>query len=366
MLGFLKIQPLELSDSSNYTVVELITSIFSYFKGITVFDSILPKDVNAKDGKKELFPTKLNYESDLLKRSTAVPCSTMQQPVFKMENNDNVITWSFDEEHHHIKNPRIPDLPNPEFFDIDLLNNQTSTESELSISPATSNSSFDNEKESKKSNVSYPCEFCGAEFKIRGYLTRHIKKHALNKAYECPFYDEHSDNKCHPNGGFSRRDTYKTHLKARHFKYPKGTRSLNRSTTPGHCASCLKPFSNNEEWVEKHIENGECTGLPEDYEVRGKNTRRKRYEFPTNKTATGINSPISMTSNSPELPNTQQPQQSTIQHNHHHHQITSNQSPLSNHSMNEKPVFEDYHAFDDDDEYSLDVEQCLTYRPISY
>lgn len=77
----------------------------------------------------------------------------------------------------------------------------------------------------------YQCPHCDVNFKIRGYLTRHLKKHAVKKAYSCPFYkysiyvDENNlTHKCHPNGGFSRRDTYKTHLKSRHFKYPKESR----------------------------------------------------------------------------------------------------------------------------------------------
>lgn len=132
----------------------------------------------------------------------------------------------------------------------------------------------------KDKEKTYICEYCSAEFKIRGYLTRHIKKHAINKAYECPFYDETPEHKCHPNGGFSRRDTYKTHLKSRHFKYPKGTRLVNRGNLAGNCGLCNEFFTNNEDWIEHHIENGECPELPKDYQIRVKNSRNKFYEFP--------------------------------------------------------------------------------------
>lgn len=108
----------------------------------------------------------------------------------------------------------------------------------------------------------YTCPQCGASFRIKGYLTRHLKKHATKKAYNCPFYDEDSKNPCHPTGGFSRRDTYKTHLKARHFLYPSGTRSEHRAHTPGVCGGCSKEFGSNEEWIETHIQTRLCKGFP--------------------------------------------------------------------------------------------------------
>ncbi|KAH3680447.1 hypothetical protein WICPIJ_008276 [Wickerhamomyces pijperi] len=132
----------------------------------------------------------------------------------------------------------------------------------------------------KNKEKAYICEYCGSEFKIRGYLTRHIKKHAINKAYECPFYDENAEHKCHPNGGFSRRDTYKTHLKSRHFKYPKGTKLVNRLNLSGSCGLCGEFFDSSDDWIEHHIENAGCSQLPQNYQVRVKNSRNKFYEFP--------------------------------------------------------------------------------------
>lgn len=429
MLGFLKIQPLNLNDKEHYRVVDLIHSVIDYLKGITVFDSILPKDPElpqSKDAtlratkKSDLFPSGIQYDDTILQNTSAIPCSTLQQPLVKMESNyDGTFTWNFDNgsmavtpnaKHLDIVdlkyNDDIPDLPNPEFFDVELNKKNLLKESSLSVSPGDSdmsqmesssphNSQLSDNGKDKKSI--YPCEYCGAEFKIKGYLTRHIKKHALNKAYECPFFEEHSDSKCHPNGGFSRRDTYKTHLKARHFKYPKGTKSGKRSSTPGHCAACFKTYANNEEWVEKHIEGGECTGLPKGYQIRVKNTRVKHYDFPRSNT-NGINSPVSLTSNSPDQQHqssssihTTSPSQQDHQKQQNPHQfsipsqaqqqqqqqtqsytaISVNQSPLSiissNVMTNEKLSFEslDFENYDENDEFSLDVEQCLSYRPVS-
>lgn len=107
----------------------------------------------------------------------------------------------------------------------------------------------------------FRCPHCPSSFRIRGYLTRHMKKHATKKAYSCPFYCAEDKTPCHPSGGFSRRDTYKTHLKARHFLYPAGTRSGNRGKVGGTCCGCGDKFESNEKWVEEHIHNRQCAGL---------------------------------------------------------------------------------------------------------
>ncbi|KAL6452821.1 STP3 Transcriptional regulator STP3 [Candida maltosa Xu316] len=103
-----------------------------------------------------------------------------------------------------------------------------------------------------------PFDNCGAVFSVKGYLTRHLKKHSANKTFRCPFYDPSS--KCHPTGGFSRRDTFKTHLKALHFVYPPGVKSCDRNKYPGRCAGCFLFFENNVDWLQNHIEKGLCTG----------------------------------------------------------------------------------------------------------
>ncbi|GMF01397.1 unnamed protein product [[Candida] boidinii] len=117
----------------------------------------------------------------------------------------------------------------------------------------------------EKGNKVHQCPYCDSKFRIRGYLTRHVKKHNSEKAYKCPYYDHDSTQKCHATGGFSRRDTYKTHLKSRHFKYPPGIKSGDRIGMMGWCGICGEKFANNEIWVERHIERGLCSGLTEEY-----------------------------------------------------------------------------------------------------
>ncbi|CUM63209.1 uncharacterized protein PRCAT00000779001 [Priceomyces carsonii] len=113
--------------------------------------------------------------------------------------------------------------------------------------------------------LSFECPHCEAKFKVKGYLTRHLKKHNSAKAFVCPFFEEPTDStsgsKCHPTGGFSRRDTYKTHLKALHFIYPPGTKSSERNMISGRCGGCFKFFEDNCKWLESHIEPGECKGV---------------------------------------------------------------------------------------------------------
>lgn len=133
----------------------------------------------------------------------------------------------------------------------------THTDRHFSVS-----SNSDSNGESGKKQGGFQCPHCPSHFRIRGYLTRHMKKHATNKAYSCPFYNASDKTPCHPSGGFSRRDTYKTHLKARHFLYPAGTRSEHRSKVAGICSACGIKFDSNETWVEEHIHNGQCEGLP--------------------------------------------------------------------------------------------------------
>lgn len=118
----------------------------------------------------------------------------------------------------------------------------------------------------------YACTDCDAVFKVKSYLTRHSRKHNNAKAFVCPFYDEGSTeadgekakHKCHSTGGFSRKDTYKTHLKALHFIYPPRTKSSERSTLGGRCAGCFQYFESNSNWFKYHIEGGKCAGFAGD------------------------------------------------------------------------------------------------------
>lgn len=67
---------------------------------------------------------------------------------------------------------------------------------------------------------------------------------------------------CHQNGGFSRCDTYKNHLKAMHFEYPPGTKKKERAGMHGLCKACGMGFANSEVWITRHVEISECTGIP--------------------------------------------------------------------------------------------------------
>ncbi|GMM34941.1 hypothetical protein DASC09_022660 [Saccharomycopsis crataegensis] len=154
----------------------------------------------------------------------------------------------------------------------------------------------------------YECADCGAKFRVKGYLSRHAKRHSKLKAFSCPFFKDNAEtekqdadikeedeeekdkssgtdsdstdassgkdisnhghlhslpigSKCHPSGGFSRRDTYKTHLKAIHFIYPAGTKSTARNDVAGRCGGCSDWFVNNNVWLEDHIEGGKCVAL---------------------------------------------------------------------------------------------------------
>lgn len=104
----------------------------------------------------------------------------------------------------------------------------------------------------------FKCPHCDQTFRIKGYLTRHVKKHAMQKPYLCRFRKDEDASPCHPTGGFSRKDTFKVHLKARHFVYPPGMMCRDRPLAHGRCGGCGRRFPNNEKWVENHILAGNC------------------------------------------------------------------------------------------------------------
>ncbi|OBA19065.1 hypothetical protein METBIDRAFT_17053, partial [Metschnikowia bicuspidata var. bicuspidata NRRL YB-4993] len=152
------------------------------------------------------------------------------------------------------------------------------------INTPSSSSSEDHKEDMKEGEVDsesgpleHECPHCDAKFRMRGYLTRHLKKHMPQKAYQCPFrekslYKDENDNmhQCHPSGGFSRRDTYKTHLKTRHFKFPSGTPIKGRSQSSGNCSMCGEWFENAEIWSEIHVEGAECKYLPEGFQGKSR------------------------------------------------------------------------------------------------
>ncbi|KAK7202852.1 hypothetical protein BZA70DRAFT_95823 [Myxozyma melibiosi] len=205
------------------------------------------------------------------------------QPFVAMHNNSLDDQQMFMHQHQYVGQPPVSmHIASPSSS---ISSPQTSTGSSSSAnSPASSNSSPSSSPPKSHAGVASPdqsimmgsdtnsspmhmnsssqptfqCPHCPSKFRIKGYLTRHLKKHAMNKAYTCPFYDPTSPSPCHSTGGFSRRDTYKTHLKSRHFVYPTGTRSDQRAGMRGWCAACGVMFDCNENWVENHVEGGEC------------------------------------------------------------------------------------------------------------
>ncbi|KAH3666418.1 hypothetical protein WICMUC_005686 [Wickerhamomyces mucosus] len=309
-----------------YTVIKKNLSIINQILPHSTHDDVVTDQKTPKSSKIEerqpsknvdddlfsdsLFPqSNITIDNELNSSYQATPCSNNQSidqlgKMIKFNNSNGILNFKFDSAistpaQEFLSTPSPSSVENSQYSSVSAssssaasIHSQSSTnnfdkdvqEDHEEILP--NSSIFENELKKQKTdgkkdrNKVFTCEYCSAEFKIRGYLTRHIKKHALNKAYECPFFDSNSDHKCHPTGGFSRRDTYKTHLKSRHFKYPTGTRSINRMNMGGTCGLCNIPFKNNEEWIEKHIESGQCEGLPKNYVIRVKNSRKKLFEFP--------------------------------------------------------------------------------------
>lgn len=142
------------------------------------------------------------------------------------------------------------------------------------------------DEEEEGGDQNYQCPHCSSNFKMRGYLTRHLKKHSTQKAYKCPFHnstvlktDLDGLYKCHPTGGFSRRDTYKTHLKSRHFRYPRGTSTRERNLSRGSCGLCGELFQNAEIWTEIHIEGAECKFLPPGFKGKSRIKNRMKKQM---------------------------------------------------------------------------------------
>lgn len=120
----------------------------------------------------------------------------------------------------------------------------------------------------------HACDVCNRGFARPNDLFRHLKSHRGDAPFRCPLFVRgplpHSastganggfgnlEPSCHQNGGFSRCDTYKNHLKAMHFEYPPGTKKKQRSGMRGKCKACGLGFESSEVWIEKHIETGEC------------------------------------------------------------------------------------------------------------
>lgn len=222
---------------------------------------------DAKEVKKEeqrqaraLFPARMNVDEKLELSPQVVPCaldlSSLQSPISMTKTPDGHLDWQ-------LADPPTATVP------MKITPNFNSPESNGSKTE-------DEEKDAHKGQKRFVCHYCNAEFYIRGYLTRHIKKHAVEKAYYCPFFnaDAPKDARCHTTGGFSRRDTYKTHLRSRHFVCPKGVRSQEKAKSSGRCAHCNEHFENTDDWIKGHVEAGECKGLPDGFKVAIRSSRK--------------------------------------------------------------------------------------------
>ncbi|GMM40002.1 Stp3 protein [Hanseniaspora uvarum] len=145
----------------------------------------------------------------------------------------------------------------------------------------------------------FKCLFCSRGFARNNDLQRHQRKHLLEKnlmdvnsgltkkkntknvcatdlGFKCPFYENKEDlqpfgsghenideedyvpKRCHSTGIFTRCDTFKNHLKALHFRYPKGTVRKNRANVSGFCKHCSMQFENCKIWADEHVLKGKC------------------------------------------------------------------------------------------------------------
>lgn len=129
-------------------------------------------------------------------------------------------------------------------------------------------------------NRPFQCRVCSRGFSRSNDLFRHEKRHwkelgnGTEDAYKCPFsvallreqriaqglpiHDLKDELPCHSSGIFSRCDTYKNHLKALHFEYPPGTKKKFRNGMHGKCKKCGQGFQNVDDWLNNHIETGQC------------------------------------------------------------------------------------------------------------
>lgn len=167
--------------------------------------------------------------------------------------------------------------------------------------------------------VNYICHYCDASFQVRGYLSRHIKKHAIVKEYTCPYYRHVNETKsfmehnlktsyykndedaedarkkfqsmkhvCHNhNGEFWRKDTLMIHLKKKHYSVDRNTLKLvleqkkleqgpnvkskpkiDATKLPGTCICCNERFANADDFCNNHVLAGSCAALPNGYSIK--------------------------------------------------------------------------------------------------
>lgn len=262
-----------------------------------------------------LFPSisNISIESDEEEepsKARPIPCSTgITTRLLPFKNSKGEIEWAFTEDlppgleleafriHHEPANVKKEDNILSPVTSSSSSNHESAIYEKLSVAQVNTPSStaLDDDKTSGKEDEDagdsadgqlHQCPHCNTLFKMRGYLTRHMKKHASEKAYKCPFYkssiykdDNDVVHQCHPTGGFSRRDTYKTHLKSRHFQYPENTPIKARNSSAGNCSMCGEWFENGEVWCEIHIEGGECKFLPQGFKGKSRIKNRLKKEL---------------------------------------------------------------------------------------
>ena len=224
-----------------------------------------------------LFPKSNNVDRSLNGGSSVIPCSMdashLNTPISMTLSPENRIKCE-------VNAKLLPGSKLEQEAGILVTSSSSASSSPLSASGSTPEHST---KVLENGEEEFICHYCDATFRIRGYLTRHIKKHAIQKAYHCPFFNCSTppDLRCHNSGGFSRRDTYKTHLKARHVLYSKGVKPQDRNKSSGHCAQCGEYFSAIENFVENHIESGDCKALPQGYTKKNEKRSGKLRKIKT-------------------------------------------------------------------------------------
>lgn len=124
---------------------------------------------------------------------------------------------------------------------------------------------------------------------------------------------------CHQNGGFSRCDTYKNHLKAMHFDYPAGTKKRDRNGTPGSCKGCGKEFPDADTWIATHIESGECDGIRRVRALNDMADGIKSEHSPINMFGHSHNGVMHGGSHAPPPPQQTSSSSTNLHHHQHHH-----------------------------------------------
>ncbi|SCU88652.1 LAFA_0E13850g1_1 [Lachancea sp. 'fantastica'] len=231
----------------------------------TVYEKHVQNEKETSKGTRTLFPAVKIIDDSLDSSTGPVPCSMdfsrLQNPLSMVKTPEGHFEWRLTEGSVGLDESQHTSLDD-------------SASPESSITPK----SMDGDKGSVAPTESrkFVCHLCHAEFHMRGYLTRHLKKHAVEKAYRCPYHNSNlpKEQRCHRHGGFTRRDTFKTHLRSRHFVFPKGVKSKDRVKSFGVCLHCDTFFENTEDWIKNHVEAGECKGLPEGFKVTEKAARK--------------------------------------------------------------------------------------------